>query len=314
MHTRRRRFFGPLTLGAGFAAIALVCGGVSGVAGAQTSEDVGGQVSADEGTVREPDAMPSADELFRRHLEAVGGREKLLEIRAQKVEGTVRQIGGDYFALVSVTNIANEDAPHRVRVVIEPIGQPTIKTVFDGQFGWVELGESTFDIIVGPRLQNLARDADFLMLPQFEEAFPQREVSDKVEFEGREMYRVEVTNRYSMRERHWFDAETGMLTITESAQAVAGGSFRPITVIYREYRDFGTGIKYPRLIEQITLEQPEEGDPIQVVMRLTYDSVITDPDRIEPIRMPDNLRQEIERIMERQQRQNEQQQSEGSGG
>ncbi len=309
MHIRRRRPFHTLALVVGLAGTALIAGHASG----QPADDVGGQVSADEGTAQQPDSMPSADELFQRHLAAVGGREKLLEIRAQHVEGTVRQIGGDYFALLSVTNIANDEAPHRVRVVIEPIGQPTIKTLFDGQFGWVELGEGTYDIIVGPRLQNLARDADYLMLPQFEEAFPQRETSDKVEFEGRPMFRAEVTNRYGMTERHWFDAESGLLTITESAQAVAGGSFRPITVIYREYRDFGNGIKYPRLIEQITIEQPEEGEPIQIVMRLTYDSVVTDPDRIDPIRMPDELRREIERIMERQQRERERQQRDGAG-
>lgn len=310
MHIRRRRPLDRLAFAAGLAVTALFAGGLYG----QTADDVGGQVAADEGTVSQPDEMPSADRLFARHLEAVGGREKLLAIRAQHVEGTVRQIGGDYFALLSVSNIANEEAPHRVRVVIEPIGQPTIKTQFDGQFGWVELGEGTYDIIVGPRLQNLARDADFLMLAQFEEAFPQRRSTDKVEFEGRSMFRVEVTNRYGMTERHWFDADSGLLTITESAQAIAGGTFRPITVIYREYRDFGDGIKYPRLIEQITLEQPEEGDPVQIVMRLTYDSVSTDKERIDPIQMPDELRREIERIMERQQRERQQRENAGSGG
>lgn len=312
MQIRRRRPFDTLALAAGLAMTTLI----EGVSFGQAADDVGGQVAADEGSARQPDSMPGADQLFARHLEAVGGRDKMLAKKAQHVEGTVRQIGGDYFALLSVTNIANDEAPHRIRVVIEPIGQPTIKTQFDGQFGWVELGEGTYDIIVGPRLQNLARDADFLMLAQFEEAFPQRQSTDKVEFEGRGMFRVEVTNRYGMTERHWFDADSGLLTITESAQAIAGGSFRPITVIYREYRDFGDGIKYPRLIEQITVEQPEEGDPIQVVMRLTYDSVSTDKERIDPIKMPDELRQEIERIMERQQRERERQQREnaGSGG
>jgi hypothetical protein len=101
-------------------------------------------------------AMPTAEEILSRYLEAVGGRAAWQKLNSRVSSGTI-----DVPAMsLSGTVEIHEKAPNRVLTVVA-IGGAAFRQGFDGTVGWTDDPQNGLRDQAGAELAETEREADF---------------------------------------------------------------------------------------------------------------------------------------------------------
>ena len=158
---------------------------------------------SDAGTGKGDQALPPAEEVFRRHLQAVGGREAIGKIHSRVMKGT-RFSSEGWNSAVEITR----EAPNKFKDTFKL--QAVFANVFNGTRGWNQDNHSVRPL-EGEDLARVKEDAEFYRDLKLGEMFPIARTAGKAKLNGKDSFVVEAKSVEGDRRQLYFDAATGLL-------------------------------------------------------------------------------------------------------
>jgi hypothetical protein len=184
--------------------------------------------------------LPILEDLVRRHLEALGGRERILAIRSLKKTGTYAYNGLEH-PIVSY-HIVGLRSREEIQGLVQwgtsvQAGQTVLRAV-NGTQGWISDGSRS------PALQQLAPEATDLMLAEADIQSPLLDHASKghevvlagaAEVDGSPAYRLEVTLATGITQSWYLDAES-LLVVRKEVELPGRDLERARAWVYDDYR------------------------------------------------------------------------------
>lgn len=190
--------------------------------------------------------LPTADELFERHIEAIGGRDAVFAQTSRRISGIYTGPPFEFPVRLTIW----QDAPNRFHLrLAEPAGA-TMDVGFDGKTGWRAVSGASAQKLEGQDLAELRQTADFYGEANYSVRYPERQTVGTATLGDKSVYVVAVKTIDGRELFVMFDTETGLFTGTRSKFADPSGAVREMISVISEYEDAG-GVLYPRRIEQL---------------------------------------------------------------
>lgn len=183
----------------------------------------------------------TAEEVFTRYVEALGGDAKVRTITTRYVEGIVENTKTKSKSRLT----AWQKAPNLIRIELESPGLNTFDQGYDGKIGWMKDVRSA-RVLEGDDLAGLMESADFYTEIEWKRKFKKMELMPDSPFDGKSANVVKVTNQSGKVQIMYFDAATGLLAgyQDEVPPASSGAAAKkPSLTIVGEYKDFD-GVKF----------------------------------------------------------------------
>jgi hypothetical protein len=184
-----------------------------------------------------PVAMPTADQLLEKFVQAVGGAEALQRISSRVQKGTLTGFGGRPVAVEVFAKAPDK----RLSVVHLPNGDSL--TGYDGRVGWLGIsGRPAREVnsweLIGARL-----DADFYLPVHLKQIFSQLRVERPEKVGDQETYLLLGENPDQPPVRLYFSQQSGLLVrLLRYVETPLGRN--PTQIDYADYRD-AEGVKVP---------------------------------------------------------------------
>ena len=211
---------------------------------AQDSPPRGGE-SAESPQV-DPATLPAADELFEKHIEAIGGREAIFAQTSRRISGVYEGPPFDFPVRLTIW----QDAPDQFHLrLAEPAGA-TMDVAYDGESGWRQISGSAATQMLGQDLSELRQSADFFGESNYKQRYITRQTVGAASLAGRSVFVVGVLTPDKREMYVMFDVETGLFAGTRTKFVDPAGATREMISIVSEYQDAG-GVLYPHRIEQL---------------------------------------------------------------
>lgn len=185
--------------------------------------------------------LPTAEELFERHLQAVGGKAALEKIHSRIMKGT-RFSSEGWTSPIEI----DEQAPDKWMDSFTV--QTSFRNVFDGLHGWNQDDQGVHDQ-TGGDLSSLKQDADFYRDLMMGKMFPNARTIGKRNVNGRVCYLVQAESAEGDTRELYFDIETSLLV---RIVRFDGSPFGPLpnAVDYADYRQLN-GIQVPYTVSHL---------------------------------------------------------------
>jgi hypothetical protein len=216
--------------------------------------------------VASQDALPPAEELIDRHIEAMGGRDTLLGHASSRSTGTFSMPA----AGITGTLVVEAAAPNRMASQVEIPGLGLIRNGFDGKVGW------SVDPNLGPRLLDglelaaMQENTHQLAALRDPSLFTVRETVELTEMNGQPCYRVRLVWNSGRETFDCYSVETGLMVAMSASQETPMGNIESVTFL-EEYQEYG-GILSPTRIRQQALGQEQ----LMTLDSIEYDVVEDD--------------------------------------
>jgi len=189
-------------------------------------------------------AGPTADEIFAKYADALGGPATIGKLKTRTAKGTIVQANGNSFPFELF-----QSGEMFYFVVTTPQG--SLERGFDGQVGWEKNGPRVREITGGELINFRAANSLFSMInlkDQF--ARPPRVRRDRIG--DKDVNMVDGTTPDGRRLRFYFDAATGLLVRRMTFLITMIGQI-PDQVDFEDYRDID-GVKFPFVARASTTE------------------------------------------------------------
>lgn len=204
------------------------------------------------------DASFNAKEVVGNYLKAIGGVEKLKKVQSMWLNMSLSMQG------MSLDVNQKMMAPNKSLITVAMGGNIVNKQVFDGSGGYVEQGGQKSPMpeaeIAGKKFQtSLFEQADYLLNAAFK-----LEAKGIEKVNGRDAYKVQVTNPAGKVQTEYYDVTTKMLIKSESAIETNGMTMNQ----QQEFGDYKamTGILLPYKIAQ-TIEAGGQQQVLEFVVK-----------------------------------------------
>lgn len=188
---------------------------------------------------KQPDVKPTVDQIVDKYILALGGTAKLAKIttrtiKASRIEPdgkktepeTVWYKTGKYVASTTYDKIAVTEG-------------------YSGTDAW-KRGENSFIDLKADEAEQIKREAELFTPANFNAIYPKMDFRLLDRIDGRDVYLVTATTAGNVRERLYFDVQTGFLVRRSVVTPTMFGNFI-YQVDYADYKDFG-GVKVPTTI------------------------------------------------------------------
>ncbi len=242
----------------------------------QTQPQIDPPVPVDKPADEPGSDLPSAESLFEKHVEAMGGREALEKITSREITGRIRSDDQNFLARLHMWSAA----PNKMRTDVDAPGMGKTSTVFDGDVGW-RVANDTHQLIVGDQLVDLALTADFYGEASYEGRYKRIETLDKAVFNDRQVYRVKCQAHSGKLSVVLFDAETGFVIGAQTTMHTAKGRVQVVLVLL-DYEDIG-GMMWPKNIIQVTPEGETRISYRKFVVNEVDESVFERPEEVDAL-------------------------------
>jgi len=192
--------------------------------------------------------LPSVDQILAKYVQALGGEQAIRKVSSRVITASQTVPTGPGGTVpYPATLERSEKAPN---LVVNTYRTPTytIADGFDGTKAWTQdlKGKVTEP---GPVDQMRAkRDADFYLPLDLKQAYPKMQVEGVDNVNSHEVYVVTAEPEGDREERLYFDMQTGLLVRRWSSLPTMVGA-APFQVDYEDYRDTGSGVRFPFLIQ-----------------------------------------------------------------
>jgi hypothetical protein len=211
-----------------------------------------------------PAAMPTADQLIDKMIQAQGGKAAFEKVNTRTAKGTFEIPAMGASGPIQIFG----KAPNKNLVVIDIPGYGTVTQCFDGAGAWADDPSSGFRQLSGSELAEAKRDAEFYAELKFKELYPKRTVVGKAKVGDRDTFVVEATPPDGTPQKWYFDAQTGLVARMDVEAETPQGKI-PFEVYLEDYKVVD-GIKMPFTIRRnsaaisftIKLEEVKHNVPI----------------------------------------------------
>lgn len=182
-------------------------------------------------------ALPSAEEIINKYIEAVGGAAAIEKINSRVEKGTINVNGHDL--PVEVTSKAPNK---RISIVQTPNGENI--TAYDGQSGWIGNPGPRPPRVMSPQETEIAAfEANFHLPLELKKIFTQLRVRPSERIEGHDAVQVVGMSQGKPPVRLFFDKESGLLLRAIHYTETPLGR-NPTEVNYSDYQE-EQGVKVP---------------------------------------------------------------------
>lgn len=189
-------------------------------------------------------ALPAADQILNRYVEATGGRAAWQKLTSRVSSGTIDAASMNLSGTIEI----HEKAPDRVLAVITIAGA-SFRQGFDGTVGWTDDPQNGLREQSGAELAEARRDADFYHPLDMRRLYTKLAVTGAEKIGERTAYVVEAAlPEGGTPDRIYFDAQTGLPVRVVSQHHVPEGVM-DYRVDYEDYREVD-GVKLPFVIHQ----------------------------------------------------------------
>ncbi len=185
--------------------------------------------------------VPSADEIFDKYLQAIGGAERLGRLTSFAEKGTSVGYGPEG---TSRPVEIYAKAPGQRSTIIHTSNGDSI-TAFDGRNGWMAVPLKPVPVmqLSGTILEGVRLDAELSFPSRIKQLLTKWRVGFSTTINDRDVQVVQGTGAGGSLATLYFDSETGLLVrFLRYSESVVGRT--PTQIDYSDYRDVG-GIKMP---------------------------------------------------------------------
>jgi hypothetical protein len=219
--------------------------------------------------------LPTGEELFKRHIAALGGEEALRAEKNRVTKGRLQPKGQPSTGQITILRVA----PNRMYSTLDLPGVVTIETWCDGERAWVRDSNSGARVLTGEALADTKRSADFLGEANYKDRYTEIKTVGREKLEGRDVFAVEGTTPSGRKRMLYFDAEKGLLIGIKSLSPDKRPELDSL-VLLGEYKQFGAVMQPTRIVQRIG---PDE----TVTVFTSIDANVAPMRSVEP---PDEIR------------------------
>jgi hypothetical protein len=199
-----------------------------------------------QGGQQKPAAMPTADQIIDKYVQAIGGK--------AAIEKTTSRVSKGSFELpafgASGTFESTEKVPNKGLTVINVEGFGVVQEGFDGKVAWGQDPQNGLREKTGAELAAAKLDAEFHKPIKVKQLYPKLVVKGKDKVGDHEVYVVEATPVDSGAETWYFDTQTGLMLRQDAVREGPQGRQESQTFL-DDYKDVD-GVKLPFSIRQVT--------------------------------------------------------------
>ena len=197
------------------------------------------------------DNLPSADEILRKYLAAVGGADALKKIKTRVQKGTIDAMGHQF-----PIEVYSEGPDKRVSIT-HPNGGSSV-TAFNGEVGWLTIPNGVHRM-TAPEREAARIDAQLYFPIAVREMYKDFKVRTGEEIDGHATYLISGSAEGRPDLRLYFDQQSGLLLRQIRYLQTALGK-NPTQVDYADYKQTD-GVKIPY---QWTLARPNGSFVIRI--------------------------------------------------
>jgi photosynthetic reaction center cytochrome c subunit len=197
-------------------------------------------------------ALPSAEQLLERYLQALGGADAVKSVTSRVQKGQITGFGGRQSPIEVVAKAPNK----RVSVTQMPRGESI--TAYDGSGGWLTGREGPHPMTAA-EAEAARLDADLYFPLHVKQVFTGFRVQPSEKIDDREAVLLVAAREGKPPVRLYFDAQSGLLVRQVRYAETALGNL-PTQIDYADYRDVD-GVKVPF---RWTLARPSGRFTIQI--------------------------------------------------
>jgi photosynthetic reaction center cytochrome c subunit len=188
--------------------------------------------------------LPSVDQIASKYVQALGGEQALRKVTSRVISGTQTiPTGPGGTVPVPAAIERSQKAPNLV-VNVYRTPTYTIADGFDGTKAWTQDFRGRVAEPGAIDQMRAKRDADFYLPLDLKQAYAKMQVEGVESVNGHDTYVVTAQPQGEREERLYFDVQTGLLLRKWSSLPTPVGD-APFQVDYDDYRDTGSGVRFP---------------------------------------------------------------------
>lgn len=194
----------------------------------------------------------TVDEIIAKHLEAMGGKDKIESVKSMKMIGKMQMQGMEAPITLTVK------IPDQVRTEFTIQGLTGVQA-YDGKNGWAVMpftGKKDPEAMSGDDVKELEDQADIWPLLNYKAKGNQVELLGKDKIEGTDAYKLKLTRKNGDVSTVFLDADNYM-EIKDQEKRMIRGTEHEIETSLGDYRPVD-GIMFPFAIESSQKGSPEK--------------------------------------------------------
>jgi hypothetical protein len=179
-------------------------------------------------------ALPAGQTIIDRHLEASGGRKALEAVNSVNIKGSITIPANGMTGTIEVSTAR----PNKARLKTNLAGIGEILEGFDGTTAWSMSPMTGPMLATGAELEQKIFDSDFDRGMGIAHKYESIRTTEKTTFEGRPVYRVELTKKGGPTDVEFYDVETGLKAGGVIERTNPMGTISATSAV-SEYKKFG---------------------------------------------------------------------------
>ena len=186
----------------------------------------------------QPKTKPTAEQVIDRYLAALGGTAKVSAIKTRYLKAQRVEPGGE---VLEPEELWFERGKYRLSTTYD---STVVSEGFDGS-AWKATGTGTIEL-KPDEAEQIKREAELFNPADVRKAYPKMDFRSVDQIDGRPVNLVSAVTASGVRERLYFDVQTGLLVRRAASTPTVLGNFI-YQVDYSDYKVFG-GVKVPTTI------------------------------------------------------------------
>jgi hypothetical protein len=191
--------------------------------------------------------LPTVDQILTRYVEALGGEAAIRKVTSLAITGTQFIPTGPGGTVPTPAMVERYLKAPNLSVTIYRTPTYSISQGFDGTTAWSQDQAGRVTEPIKPDNRRVMRAADFYEPLNLKAQYAQLTVRGVEKVNDRDAYVVVGIPRDDTPEWLYFDTQTGLLLRKQTVLPTPIGN-SPFRMDFEDYRDAGSGVKYPFLI------------------------------------------------------------------
>ena len=193
---------------------------------------------------KQPDKKPSVEEILAKYETALGGRANLAKITSRQIKANRIEPDGKSFETEEILQKGNKLSVKTI-YPSKQYGDYVLTEFFDGTAAR-KIGNGAEIVLKADESEQIKREAQLFVNPNLKVIYQKMDFRSVDKIDGREVFALSAVTAENIRERLYFDAQTGLLVRRVASTPTILGNFQ-YQVDYTDYKDFG-GVKLPTTI------------------------------------------------------------------
>lgn len=198
-----------------------------------------------------PIGQPTVDQIVDRYIQALGGEQAIRKITSRMITATHSIPSGPGGTTPVPTTVEQYRKAPNLTLNIDHAPAYVVSSGFDGSTAWVQdMTGAVNDVAFALDQTRIKRGADFYESLNLKQEYPRMALTGTQRVNDRDAYVVNAVPVGDTVERLYFDTQTGLLLRKITILQSPFGNI-PYQEDYDDYRDTGSGVKFPFWIRSI---------------------------------------------------------------